>query len=63
MLRKPQEQAHGGLKAKYKMMDQRYLPNEYLLPLNRKQLASFGLPESFKDMPRLNYIATVCCSL
>jgi hypothetical protein len=41
----------------------RHLWNTSLLPLTSKQLAMFGMPPEYRDMPKLNYIATVCCSL
>ena len=41
----------------------RHLKNYCLLPLNPKQMVRFGLPDSYKYVPRLNYIAVVCCSL
>ena len=63
MLRKCQEQIHAALKSKFKILDMRHLCNEYLLPLNARQIAWFGLPPEYRDIPRLNILATVCCSL
>ena len=35
-----------------------------LKPLTLRQLTKFGLPgDRFEDLPRLNYLVTVCCSL
>jgi hypothetical protein len=62
-LRKTQEQIHASLKSKFKITDMRHLWNESLLPLTSKQLVRFGLPEAYKNIPRLNFIAIVCCSL
>ena len=64
LLRKMQEQVHAGLKGMFKLFDMRHLWNTVLLPLTSSQLRRFNLPqESFRNMPRLNYISTVCCSL
>ena len=62
-LRKCQEQIHAALKGKFKILDMRHLWNDSLLPLTPKQMEVFGLPPEYRDTPKLNFIATVCCSL
>ena len=37
--------------------------NDYLLARNSTQIASYGLPPEYRDIPRLNILATVCCSI
>ena len=63
LIRKIQEQVHAGLKAMFKILDNRHLWNSVLLPFTTTQLNRFNLSPSYKDSPRLNFIATVCCSL
>ena len=63
MLRKMQETAHATLKGKFKITDMRHLWNDSLLPLSPKMLARHGLPEAYKNIPRLGFIIIVCCSL
>ena len=64
LLRKTQEQAHAGLKGMFKIFNMRNLWNSVLLPFTPHQLQRFNLsPALFKDMPKLNFIATVCCSI
>ena len=62
LLRKCQEQIHAALKGMFKILDMRNLWNECLLPFSARQLRWFGLPDEYKDIPKLNIIATVCCS-
>ena len=63
VFRKGQENAHGGLKLKFQILDKRHLSNEYLLPFNARQVVSFRLPAEYRHTPKLNLIATVCCSI
>ena len=64
LFRKMQEQVHAALKGMFKIFDMRHLWNSVLLPLTPRQLRNLNLPEEmFRDMPRLSYIAIVCCSL
>ena len=63
ILRKPQEQIHAALKQKSKILDQRHLWNGSLLPFNNRKLRLLGLPQEYRNIPKLNIIATVCCSL
>ena len=64
MIRKTQEQIHGALKQMFPMLNVRKLYLDSLKPLPQSQLLRFNLVgEEFKNMPRLNFIATVCCSL
>ena len=58
-----QEQIHAAVKAMFKILDQHLLWNKSLLPFNSRQLGWFGLPAEYRDIPKLNIIATVCCSL
>ena len=63
MLRKMQEQIHAALKAMFKILDMRHMWNDCLLPLSSKQMEMLDMPPEFKDVPKLTYIVTVCCSL
>ena len=62
-LRKTQEQIHAALKSKFKILDMRHLSNDYLLPLNASQIDWYGLTPEYRDIPKLNILATVCCSI
>ena len=62
-LRKSQEALHATLKQNCKVLDMRHIWNESLLPLSGRQLERFGLPDDYKDVPKLSFIVTVCCSL
>ena len=64
LLRKIQEQIHAALKGMFKILDMRHLCNSVLLPLTPSMLRRYHLhDEMFRDMPRLNYMVTVCCSI
>ena len=63
IFRKFQEMIHAALKAMFKIMDMRHIWNSSLLPLTQKQLEMFGMPPEYSNVPKLSYIATVCCSL
>ena len=63
ILRKPQEQIHAALKQKHQILDERHLCNASLLPFNNQKLRLLGLPPEYRNIPKLNIIATVCCSL
>ena len=63
LFRKTQEQIHAALKGMFHIFGQRNLSNNVLLPLTPRQLRRLNMPEAlYRDMPRLNYLATVCCS-
>ena len=64
LLRKIQEQIHAALKGMFSILDKRHLYNTVLLPLTPSMLRRYHLHEEmFKNMPKLSYIVTVCCSL
>ena len=64
LLRKTQEQIHAALKQMFPFLNLRKLWLDCLKPLTLRQLTKFGLPgDRFEDLPRLNYLVTVCCSL
>ena len=64
LIRKIQEQVHAGLKGRFSILDMRHLWNSCLLPFTSSQLTRYNLaPALYKNTPRLNLIATVCCSL
>ena len=64
LFRKTQEQSHAGLKGMFNLFNMRNLWNSVLLPFTHHQLRRYSLsPALFKDMPKLNFIVTVCCSI
>ena len=64
LLRKTQEQIHAALKQKFPFLQMRKLWLDILKPFTASQLAKFGLQgDRFRDLPKLNYLVTVCCSL
>ena len=63
LLRKAQEQIHAALKQRFKFLDMRHLWNSTLLPFTKKKLDMYGMPEEYKDTPKINFLVTVCCSL
>ena len=64
MIRKTQEQIHGGLKQMFPMLNVRKLYLDSLKPLPRSQLDKFHLVgDHYRNLPRLNFYSTVCCSI
>ena len=61
--RKSMEQAHAGLKQKFKILDTKKLSNTYLQPFTERQRIQFGLDDSFQNVSKLSYIAIACLSL
>ena len=58
-----QEQIHSTLKRQNALLNSKFIPNSYLSPLTPSQLTRFNLPETYKDIPFLAFVSTVCCSL
>ena len=62
IFRAPQEQIHATLKSRFRFLDNKHISNSSLFALKPQQLQRFGLPPSYGDVPKLSYIALVCCS-
>ena len=63
LLRKVQENIHSNLKHKFKLLNRKKMSNKFLDPFSRTDFESFGLPNSYKDVPKINYVLVTCCSL
>ena len=63
IFRATQEMIHASLKGRFRYLDNKHMVNSSLNALRPQQLRRFGLPEAYKDVPKLSYLSINCCSL
>ena len=63
MARKPEEQAHSGLKGSWQITNAKKMRNTFFDPFSSGELNKFGLDRSWANVSKMSYIAYVACSL